>query len=76
MRLPALGKVVGGTLYGDSTYQALYGTTNGTSEGTRIDCPVASALYTGTPYYGSPAAKVDGSLIGTKLVGEGGGLIG
>lgn len=30
--------------------------------GTRVDCPAANALYTGTPYFGDPDSLVDGTL--------------
>lgn len=36
---------------------------DGTLLGTRTDCLVAKAQYTGTPYYGDPAALVDGALM-------------
>jgi hypothetical protein len=49
--VPAAGNVKAGVAF-DGTLA---------TTGTRIDCPQASALYTGTAYYGDPASKLDGT---------------
>jgi hypothetical protein len=54
---PPAGEVVtGGTAYEGATGAVA-------ASGTRIDCNINQALYTGTPYFGDPDALVDGTLM-------------
>jgi hypothetical protein len=52
-----------GTYHAPERGEVKSGAVVGVTTGTRIDCPVAQAQKTNTPYYGDPDALVDGTYV-------------